>query len=187
MKLTCSYKNKLYETTKFNGKYLGSHYGSDFTGDKQIWGSGNGTVIKTGYDNCFGNFVVVKYEDVYNHKTKKTIDVICRYFHMASVSVTSNQKINKDTKLGIMGSTGQYATGVHCHMEADTDTTYWNYTPSLSGSSTFFKAGLRGDQDTTFNVLELLYIKETAPDDQEYHTVSDGYINSEDKKLPVLE
>lgn len=187
MKLTCSYKNKLYEETKFNGVYLGSHYGTDFTGDTQIWGSGNGIVIKSGYDNCFGNFVVVKYENVYNHKTKKTINCIFRYFHMASVSVSANQKITKDTKLGVMGSTGQYATGVHCHLEADTDTTYWNYTPSLGGNSTYFKPGLKGSQDTTFNVLELLYVKNTSPDNQVYTTVNDGYINSEDKTLPILE
>ncbi len=181
MRVTCSYKNKAYETT-FK---IGTHYGTDFSGSLQIWGSGNGEVIKTGYDSCFGNFVVVKYPNVLNHKTKKILDVVFRYFHFNSVSVKTGDKITKDTKLGIMGSTGTYSSGIHCHLEADTDTRLWNYTPTLRGSTTFFQAGSRTN-DTTFNVMEVLHIKTSAPDNQVLTRNMDEYVSVSDVDIPKI-
>lgn len=188
MLITASYKNKKYESLPGNtstGK-MGVHYGMDFCNDLQIWGSGNGLVIKTGIDSCFGNFVVVKHENVYNHKLNKVIDIVLRYFHLNSISVKTGDKITKDTKIGIMGKTGIYAKGIHCHLEADTDINNWQFTPTLVGNTTYFRAGTRGSGDTTFNPLDVMYIKASPPDNQKLLGTQDGYTNPEDLKTPKL-
>lgn len=184
MRVTCGYKNPAYQNLVVNGLKMGTHYGVDYAFRRdiknlQMWASGNGTVIATGKDNCFGNFVVIRYDNVYNHVTKQVLNVVMRYFHLASVSVSKGQKVTKDTKLGIMGMTGTYATGIHCHMECDTDLTYWNYTPSLKGNSTYFRAGDRVN-DTTFNPIEVLHIKNTAPDYQTFERNNDAYTSTKD-------
>lgn len=186
MKITCGYKNEKYKSLVVNGLKMGTHYGVDYSFSKSapirtMWASGNGTVIATGLDNCFGNFVVIRYDNVYNHKNGNVISIVMRYFHLNSIAVRPNQKVDKDTKIGIMGMTGTYATGVHCHMEADTDLRYWNYTPSLKpgGSSSHFRGGDRVN-DTTFNPIEVLYIKKTAPDNQSCVRTMDGYTTIDD-------
>jgi len=187
MKVTCGYKNEWYPKTKFNGKYLGEHYGLDFSNDTTMWGSGDGIVISAGEDRCFGKYVVVKYKYAYNHKTGTAQDVVFRYFHMASVSVKSKQRVTKDTKLGIMGSTGTYSSGIHCHLEVDSDTEYWNYTPSLSGNSSVFKAGYRDSRDTTINPIHFLHIKSSAPDNQVLTRNNDGFSTPKDIDVPKIQ
>lgn len=186
MLITASYKNKKYETLKGNtaSGFMGIHYGMDFCNDLQLWASGNGVVLKIGSDSCFGNFVVIKYDNVFNHKTMKYVDVVFRYFHLASISVKINDVVNKDTKIGVMGRTGRYASGIHCHLEVDTDCKNWEYTPTLSGNTSHFKSGLKGVNDTTFNPLEVLYIKNSAPDNQKLFITNDGYTNGEDLNVP---
>ena len=188
MLITASYKNKKYESIKGNTStgFMGTHYGVDFTKDTKLWASGNGIVIKTGFDSCFGDFVVIKYDNVFNRKLNKVQNIIFRYFHLANVKVKQNEKVNKDTNIGIMGSTGQYSNGVHTHLEADTDVTNWANTPTLIGNTTYFKKGIRGSGDTTFNPLDILYIKKTAPDNQKLSCMQDGYVNSDDFNIPSL-
>lgn len=188
MLITASYKNKKYESLKGNTStgFMGVHYGVDFCNDIQLWASGNGIVIKTGFDSCFGNFVVIKYENVLNHKTNKIQNVVFRYYHLASVAVMVGDRTTKDIKLGVMGSTGAYSSGIHTHLEADTDITNWKYTPTLVGNTSYFKAGKRGNGDTTFNPLDVLHIKNSAPDNQRLSGTKDGYTNSEDLNTPKL-
>ncbi|MEG1152250.1 MAG: M23 family metallopeptidase [Oscillospiraceae bacterium] len=181
MIITCSYKNKPYET-KFR---LGTHYGTDFCGSRQIWGSGDGEIISTGYDNCFGNFVVAKYYNAVNHSTNKYRDIIFRYYHMSSCAVKVGQKITKDTKLGIMGNTGTYSQGIHCHLECDSDTKYYNYTPTLRGATSHFRAGNRVN-DTTLNVMNYLNCKFTAPDNQKISRTQDIYTDENDINIPKI-
>lgn len=187
MKITCSYKNKAYENLVVNGWKMGTHYGTDFCGYTKIYGSGNGTVLSTGNDSCFGNFVIVKYFNVYNHVTKQVKDVVFRYFHLKSVAVKVSQKITKDTALGVMGSTGTYATGVHCHIEADSDCLHYFYTPTIKSSTTFFRAGYRDSRDTTFNIMQVLHVKTSKPDNQTLSDYRDEYINSEDFNIPSIQ
>lgn len=191
MKITASYKNKKYESLPGNTSTgrMGTHYGMDFcdiVATKQMWCSGNGTVLATGFDSCFGNFAVIEYDNVYNHATKKVNNYVFRYFHLASVTVKKGQKVTKDTRLGIMGKTGTYATGIHCHLEVDTDTKNWQYTPSLVGKTTYFRAGYRGNGDTTLNPMNILYVKSTAPDNQSLNWTTDGYTNTDDMKPVIL-
>ena len=184
MRITCSYKNKPY-VNRFN---IGEHYGLDFVGlkDSVLWSSGTGKVLAVGNDALFGNFVVVNYTNVYNHKTGKTHDIVFRYFHMATVSVKSGQATTKDTRLGIIGSTGTYTTGVHCHLEADTDVRYWNYTPTLSSNSTRFRPGLRGVKDTTLNPINLLHVKTSHPDNQTISRNINVYTDTDDITVPKI-
>ena len=89
-------------------------------------------------------------------------------------------------KVGIMGSTGKYSSGVHCHVEFDRDITYWQYTPSLSGNSNKFKAGVRGEKDTTVNPLEYLHVANGAPFLQQISGENNKYVSDSYLYLPQL-
>lgn len=181
-KLTASYKTDAYKN-----RFGYHHYGGDLVstaGVTTLYAMGSGTVMATGYDSIFGNFLIIKYPDAYNRNTGKSVDVICRMWHMASVAVKKGASITKDTKLGNYGNTGQYTTGAHLHIEFDTDTKYYFYTPSLSGKSTYFTGSWYGATDSTMsNPMTWLYCKTGAPDNQTYTTANDAYIRTEDKTI----
>ena len=184
-RVTASWKTNSYST-----RFGMIHYGVDMVssaGSTVLYASGNGTVLNCGYDNILGNMVVIKYPNSYNRITGKTQDVICRMWHMASITVKKGQSVTKDTKLGLYGNTGQYSTGAHLHIEFDTDVVNPYYTPTLSGTSTFFKGTKQGANDKTMsNPLEWLYCKTSAPDKQTYTTANDIYIRPEDKTIAVI-
>lgn len=187
MRVTASYKNATYEA-KLN---LGVHYGMDSAdlnrSDLQIWGMGNGTIVDVGTDTCFGNYIIVKYPQAYNWAKKRYADIGIRLYHFASVSVKKGQAVTKDTKMGIYGSTGTYATAAHLHMEVDEDTVNTHYTPSISGNTSKFKGRSAGANDSTMsNPLEWMHCKTSSPDSQTYTTNGDAYINAADKSIPVL-
>ena len=98
-KVTCEYKRK--------GSWAyGWHTGIDLVGDDTIYGTCDGTVIRIGYDNSYGNFIVVQ-----------TLDNKFHWFcHLSKVTCNVGQKISRTTKIGIMGSTGN-STGKHLHFE----------------------------------------------------------------------
>ena len=89
----------------------GRHTGIDLVGvsSKTVYATCNGTVTRTEFDNSYGNFVVIKDGDGYYHW-------LC---HLASISVSTGQKVTRVTKVGIMGSTGN-STGPHTHYEIRT-------------------------------------------------------------------
>ena len=60
-----AYKNSFYPKV-FHGF---THFGADYWGEYTVWASGNGVVLKTGYDSTFGNTVIVRYDNVFIHKT----------------------------------------------------------------------------------------------------------------------
>ena len=180
MRVTAGYKNAKYSQLVLNGLRMGTHYGLDCVGSSTIYASGNGTVLLAGKDSVLGNVVAVKYENAYNHKTGKSGAVVLRYHHLASIGVKVGNKVTKDTKIGIMGATGKYTAGVHLHLEADSDATHYQYTPTLSVNTNLMKAGTRGEGDTTFNPAEVLYCKTDAPDSQTITRTMDGYTSKED-------
>lgn len=183
-RLTASYKNEAYYK-----KFGFHHYGIDLCDavapfDRTVWGMGNGEIIDTGWDSCFGNYVVVKYGDAYNNKTSKSSDLIIRLFHFNSVNVKNGDKITKDTKFGEYGDTGSYAEGKHLHLEVDTDTKYTHYTPTLSQSSSkFFGRNSNANDKTMSNPLEWINCKTTSPDNQTFICESSSYINLSDKAI----
>lgn len=184
-KLTASWKTSSY-TTRFGF----THYGIDMVSTKGVttlYASGNGVVLKTGTDSVLGKILVIKYTDVYNKVTKRSCDIIVRYNHLASYYVIANQKVTKDTKIGLYGNTGAYSAGAHLHIEVDTDVEHPFFTPTLSGNSNYFKGKNSGANDKTMsNPLEWLYCKASKPDYQTYTTANDTYIRIEDKTIEKI-
>lgn len=178
--LTAGYKN-----TAYRAKFGFVHYGMDLsnnpTDDRTLWAMGEGTVKAAGYDNVYGNVVVVVYPDVYIPSTKKTQDLTVRLYHMASIVVKVGQKVTTATKLGVMGNTGKYTTGAHVHVEIDTDTNMPTYAPGLAGNSNIIKKGV----DTTLSPSKVLYIKPTAPDKQTLEYAAGVYADRSEANLPV--
>lgn len=180
----CGYKNEAYK------KAWGfTHYGMDLYDPSLIhWAMGDGEVIAAGTDSIFGNCAVVLYKDVYIHSTGETRDLIARCYHMADMPlVKAGDKVTTKTRIGTIGTTGKYSSGVHLHVEFDTDTKNPMMVPGLSGNTSMFQKGV----DTTIDPAGVLYVKPTAPDNQ---TVSPnenylerGFLTAEDYAFPVLE
>ena len=80
-----------------------------------------------------------------------------------------------------MGNTGQYSTGVHCHIEIDTDTKYYDYVPGLAGDTNMLKKGV----DSTINPIGVLFIKPTAPQNQVLTYAAGDYAKQSDVNLPM--
>jgi len=174
-----------YKTPAYRARFGFSHFGIDmcsFAGKTTVYASGNGEVLRTGLDNLLGNTVVVRYENVHNHKTKTIGDVIARYFHMASFGVATGQKINKDTVLGQYGNTGKYSAGAHLHIEFDANIKAPLASKTLGKSSNIITAAL---DDTMIDPAEILHIKVSAPDNQEIKVDTSVY-NGQPYALPEL-
>lgn len=97
----------------------GWHTGIDFSGPAgtNIMSVGDGIVVSAGWDDSYGNHVIVK------HSIKGT-DIYTLYAHMqhgslcvsSGNSVKGTQNGQKGTKLGQRGSTGN-SSGPHLHFE----------------------------------------------------------------------
>ena len=178
--LTAGYKNANYKT-----KFGFTHYGIDLSNgvldNRTLWAMGNGTVKACGYDNIFGNTVVIVYPDVYIPATGKTQDLTVRLYHMKSIAVKVGQAVTTATKLGVMGNTGQYSTGAHVHVEIDTDVEMPTYAPGLKASSNIIKKGI----DTTLSPSDVLYLKPTAPDKQTLVFKAGVYADQKEAQLPT--
>ena len=93
------------------GKYWSSvHKGIDLTcTNRTVYATCDGTVRVVSYDKSgWGRYVTIKSDD-------GTIHIFC---HLAdeSVEVKSGQRVNRLTKIGIMGTTGN-STGIHLHFQ----------------------------------------------------------------------
>lgn len=98
-KVTCEYKKK--------GKWAaGWHTGIDLVGDDIIYGTCDGIVTKIAFDKSYGNYIVVKAPDGKSHW----------FCHLSKVTCLVGQQINRTTKIGVMGNTGN-STGKHLHYE----------------------------------------------------------------------
>lgn len=184
MRISAGYKNALYNKTFGFG-----HYGLDIcstNGNWNIYASGIGKVVALGLDRILGNVVAVVYKNVWNHKLNKVQDVVLRYNHLKSIAVKVGDEVNKNTVLGIAGSTGLYSTGVHLHLSADTDVDNPTYTPTLGGNSNIFKAGYRDSRDTSFNPAQILHCKTSASDYQKLSRNIDGYACADDIDIPNI-
>lgn len=86
----------------------GKHKGVDMVGaNKHIYPINNGTVVTKSYDRGgYGNYVIVDHGNGY----------WSLYAHMSKVYVKKGQSVNKNTIIGVEGSTGR-STGSHLHLE----------------------------------------------------------------------
>ena len=88
----------------------GFHTGVDMVNnDKIIYSPTFGKVFRIGYDASYGNYVVIK-DDTPNDEHYHWL---C---HLSNVTVDLNDDVTPETKVGIMGATGN-ATGTHLHYE----------------------------------------------------------------------
>lgn len=100
-RVTCEFKRK--------GNWAaGWHTGIDMTCDNdKIYSSCDGEVTRTGWDDSYGNFIVVK----------NSSDGKYHWFcHLSKISVSKGTKVSRTSVIGIMGSTGN-STGKHLHFE----------------------------------------------------------------------
>ena len=100
-RVTCEYKRK--------GSWAcGWHTGIDMVCDNdKIYSSCNGEVARTGWDNSYGNFIVVKND----------ADGKYHWFcHLSKINISKGAKVTRTSVIGIMGSTGN-STGKHLHFE----------------------------------------------------------------------
>ena len=100
-RVTCEYKRK--------GNWAaGWHTGIDMVCDNdKIYSSCDGEVTRTGWDDSYGNFIVVK----------NNADGKYHWFcHLSKINVSKGAKVTRTSVIGIMGSTGN-STGKHLHFE----------------------------------------------------------------------
>lgn len=182
--------NASWQTAAYQTQFKMIHYGVDLVstaGSTQLYASGDGTIVATGNDSVLGNFIVVRYMNVYNNITKTSCDLICRMWHLASIAIKVGDKVTKDSKIGLYGNTGQYTTGAHLHLEVDTDVEHPMYTPTLSGkTANFFGTSYGANAKTMSNPFEWIHCKTDAPDNQTYTTANDAYIRVEDKNIVCI-
>ncbi|MBH0164622.1 M23 family metallopeptidase [Fictibacillus sp. 7GRE50] len=99
------------------GGYISSHkgtrWGKEHKGmdiarpsERSILAADNGKVVSAGWDGDYGNKIIIDHNN-----GMRTI-----YAHLDSISVSSGDVVQKGSKIGVMGSTGQ-STGVHLHFE----------------------------------------------------------------------
>ncbi len=140
------------------------HFGMDLTGTvNPFYASGNGVVLglSKNANNVIGKWLAIKYYNVKGYG-----DIIARYFHLNDIFVSVDQEVNLNTLIATYGATGNYVTGAHLHVELDTDTKAWNYTPTLSADNGGLCAGIRGSQDTTLNPAYVFKLKTSEPENQ---------------------
>ena len=181
---TAGYKNQ-----KYNNRFNMVHYGCDYTNENRnnnnpLYSLGSGIVLDAGNDRITGNTVIIRYDNVKVQKTTsrfpagQIINVVCRMWHLESISVTKSNNVNKDTTIGYYGQTGQAVYGAHLHIEFDTDLVYYQYTPSLRSGSN--GGVVRGGTDSTVSPGSLICTKLSSPDNQSSIDDSEGYASGID-------
>lgn len=91
----------IYKTAKF-------HAGMDFSANTgtPIYATGNGTVIKAGWESAYGN--LIKIDHGFGYATW--------YAHLSKIKVRVGQKVVRGEVIGEVGNTGK-STGPHLHYE----------------------------------------------------------------------
>lgn len=163
-RINVGYKVPIYLTSPSTAG-LGEHYGSDYldvdslgvvAGSSNIIASGEGLIYQSGLDNNAGYFACIVYPDALVIENGKRVkkDITVRYWHMDSLAIPEvddyehPEEIHKNEPIGTMGMRG-VATGVHLHVECDTDTTpkYTFWTPTHFRNPDIIKNGT----DSTIN------------------------------------
>jgi murein DD-endopeptidase MepM/ murein hydrolase activator NlpD len=97
-----------YVSSELGQRWGKLHKGIDIArpSDRTIKAADNGRVESAGYNNGYGNKVVIDHNN-----GLRTV-----YAHLESISVSEGQVVSQGQKLGVMGSTGN-STGIHLHFE----------------------------------------------------------------------
>lgn len=92
---------------------LGWHTGDDWltpTGTK-AYAMADGKVISTGYNNSYGNNVIVESTDAKGRRVRWSVN------HLSAIKVKTGQRVIAGQVVGLTGATG-HVTGPHDHVEA---------------------------------------------------------------------
>ncbi len=84
------------------------HIGLDFPGSSgnTIYAAGSGVVKFAGWDNAYGQSVIIDHGDGYTS----------RYAHASQILITQGSKVNLKQPIALIGTTGR-STGPHLHFE----------------------------------------------------------------------
>lgn len=86
------------------------HNGIDLVGGTgattNIYASGPGTVVFAGYENSYGNYVIIQHAN----------GLFTGYAHNSSLAVSNGATVTRGQKIANMGSTGD-STGAHTHFQ----------------------------------------------------------------------
>lgn len=95
-------------SSEFGQRWGRMHNGIDFAANEGdiILATDSGMVKFSGYEETFGNFVIIEHGSGYESY----------YAHMSKRSVTEGEIVSKGQKIGEVGSTGN-STGPHLHFE----------------------------------------------------------------------
>lgn len=104
--MTCEYGRK--NTPKL-GWAKGSHPGIDLVGitSTKVYNTCDGTIVRIGFDNAYGNFVVVKETGIERYHW---------FCHLSSIARKKGDRVGRTSIIGIMGGTGR-VTNPHLHYE----------------------------------------------------------------------
>ena len=92
------------------GEYAGMHNGIDLvSSDKNIYAAGSGIVTRSNVETEGGNVIEITHTDSSGRK------YVTQYAHLSERHVSVGDVINSGDVIGIMGSTGTMASGVHLH------------------------------------------------------------------------
>lgn len=85
-----------------------AHRGTDYAAPvgTPIWAAGDGTVIKSSYNQFNGNYVFIKHSNTF----------ITKYLHLQKRKVKTGQRVKQGQTVGTLGGTGR-VTGPHLHYE----------------------------------------------------------------------
>lgn len=182
-----------YKVLPYFNQWKFHHFGLDCYGrnSQTIFACGSGTVVAVGQDGItltgvqgrLGNCVVVVYDgEIEGNNGKIYKGLSSRMYHLAKINVKKGQKVTKDTILGVAGNTGRYSTGVHLHIEFDTDINYPCYAYGISSSGNIIK---KGTMDTTVNPSDIWFVDYNQLIYPRPNT-SDGWYNESDLNVPDL-
>ncbi len=134
------------------------HNGTDYAAPvgTPIWAAGDGTVLKSAYNQFNGNYVFIKHSNTY----------ITKYLHLTRRMVKTGQRVRQGQTIGTLGGTGR-VTGPHLHYEFLVNGVHKNprtvdlpQSKSLTGQKKVtFIANAKGRMEQLSHYATLMYAK----------------------------
>ncbi|MEG0541286.1 MAG: M23 family metallopeptidase [Angelakisella sp.] len=183
--------NAGYKSPRYQKEWGFQHYGVDLIEKNKmrtLHACGVDTVVACGMDGQteglrLGNCVVIVYRDV-QLPDGRVMGLSSRMYHLDKILCKTGDLVNVGTVIGEYGSTGQYSSGPHLHIEFDTDINYPTYAYGISKSGNVIK---QGSVDSTMDPCKVFWLgkgqKFYLPD----QWVSEGWVVAGSDKLPPAE
>ncbi len=107
-----------------------------------VYATHAGTIAEAGYDDYYGNYVVITDSNGYTTK----------YGHLSTLNVSAGQTVRKGKIIGKTGNTGS-STGSHLHLECLYNGEYYNpYFYFLAGTQTMYGETTGGSGATDLDI-----------------------------------